>query len=53
MDAAVDYLPSPSDRSTFPACSLPAHTWADHQNGKNLVALAFKVVHDKQKGIEF
>lgn len=53
LDAVIAYLPSPVDRASFAAYSLTAAAWSQRSatDAKApLVALAFKVVHDRQKG---
>ncbi|KAI9090559.1 P-loop containing nucleoside triphosphate hydrolase protein [Phlyctochytrium arcticum] len=49
LDAVVDYLPSPSER-TPPVAILPNGKSIDIHNTSDLCALAFKVMHDPKRG---
>ena len=55
MDAIVHYLPSPIDRPSAPAVRVkdgaPVSVPLADERGAPFVALAFKVIHDPQRGL--
>ncbi|KAJ3267010.1 Ribosome-releasing factor 2, mitochondrial [Borealophlyctis nickersoniae] len=50
LDAVVDYLPSPTERQPPEAVAPDGSAVHVPLDDKNLCALAFKVMHDKQRG---
>jgi elongation factor G len=50
LDAVLDYLPSPVDRPAVKAMTLTGEEFTIVPTAKQLVALAFKVIHDHAKG---
>lgn len=50
LDAIVSYLPTPVDRDPFPVLIDDQETENTFSSDKNLHALAFKVIHDSNRG---